>query len=231
MEIALTHLGTATVLLEIGSLRLLTDPALDPAGGHYRFGFGTGSTKTRSPAVPPSSLEGIDAVLLSHDQHADNLDAAGRTFLRTVPHVLTTRAAARRLGPPALGLSPGESSSLRSTEGLEVRMTATPARHGPPGSLPLVGHVIGFLLEWEGQRHGALYISGDTVRHTAMEEIGRQTRVGTALMHLGAVRFGISGPLRYTMGAADAARIAAAASSRRSRSPAYSSQVSSSPAL
>ena len=33
MHIRITHLGTATVILEIGSLRILTDPAFDPATG------------------------------------------------------------------------------------------------------------------------------------------------------------------------------------------------------
>ena len=31
MNIQLTHIGTATLLMEIGSLRILTDPVFDPA--------------------------------------------------------------------------------------------------------------------------------------------------------------------------------------------------------
>ena len=45
MNLSITHIGTATMLLEIGALRLLTDPVFDPAGGRYHFGWGTGSTK------------------------------------------------------------------------------------------------------------------------------------------------------------------------------------------
>jgi hypothetical protein len=37
--------------------------------------------KTVGPAVPPEALGRVDVVLLSHDQHFDNLDRAGRTFL------------------------------------------------------------------------------------------------------------------------------------------------------
>lgn len=77
-DFQLTHLGTAMVLLEIGGLRILTDPVLDPAGGVYSFGYGTRSTKLTAPAIEAASLMPIDAVLLSHDQHADNLDSAGR---------------------------------------------------------------------------------------------------------------------------------------------------------
>jgi hypothetical protein len=63
MKLTITHIGTATLLLEIapragsanGALRLLTDPVFDPPGGNYSFGWGTGSTKLTGPAVAPSS--------------------------------------------------------------------------------------------------------------------------------------------------------------------------------
>src|SRR5262245_64817642 len=81
IRMRLTHIGTATVLMEIGGLRLLTDPALDPAPRHYSFGPGTSSTKTETPALPAAGFGRLDAVLVSHDQHADNLDAPGRALL------------------------------------------------------------------------------------------------------------------------------------------------------
>ena len=48
----------------------------------------------------------VDAVLLSHDQHADNLDHAGRDFLNSAGRVLTTVAGAKRLDGHAEGLAP-----------------------------------------------------------------------------------------------------------------------------
>jgi L-ascorbate metabolism protein UlaG (beta-lactamase superfamily) len=204
-----THLHTAMALLELQGLRLLTDPVLDPAGREYAFGFGTRSRKQTETVLPPGGLGALDAVLLSHDQHGDNLDDAGRALLPTVKQVFTTRAAARRLGGNAVGLEPWESVTLGS-----VRVTATPARHGPPGSLPIVGPVIGFVLEWPGQVHGAVYISGDTVRFKGVDEVARRFKVGTALLHLGCVRFPISGPLRYTFSAQEAAQVAQALGAR-----------------
>ena len=47
----------------------------------YRFGWGTGSRKSRGPAIAAAALGPIDAVLLTHDHHDDNLDAAGRALL------------------------------------------------------------------------------------------------------------------------------------------------------
>ena len=81
MNTRLTHIGGPTVLIEVEGWRLLTDPTFDPPGGKYRFGWGTGSTKLSAPAVSPSELGPVDAVLLSHDHHDDNLDKAGRALL------------------------------------------------------------------------------------------------------------------------------------------------------
>ena len=167
-----TFIGTATVLFEFRRanqvLRLLTDPVFDGPGASYRVG-GVGAlryTSLGAPALRPEELPPIDAVLLSHDHHGDNLDSAGRRVAASAKQVLTTRAGATRLGRAGLqhvrGLDPWSTTEVRS-EGAEpfvVRVTATPARHGPPLSLPLVGHVIGFLVEWANQERGPLWIFG-----------------------------------------------------------------------
>jgi L-ascorbate metabolism protein UlaG (beta-lactamase superfamily) len=206
MEI--TYIGGPTALIEIGGLRLLTDPVFDPPGGKYSFGLGTGSEKLDAPALAVGDLGRIDAVLLSHDHHADNLDPAGRALLPSAGAVVTTASGAGRLRGNALGLDPWAATTLQAPGGPAVKVTATPARHGPPLSRPLVGDVIGFLLEWEGQRNGALWISGDTVYYRGVTEVGKRFDVGTGLIHLGGVRFPISGPARYTMNAKEAARVA-----------------------
>src|SRR4029077_702082 len=87
-----------------------------------------------------------------------------------------------------------------------VRITATPCRHGPPLSRPIVGEVVGFVLEWEGQRDGAVWITGDTVGFSGIPEVAERFDVGTAIVHLGGVRFPVTGPARYTMNAAEAIR-------------------------
>ncbi len=207
-EIKFTHVGGPTAIVEIAGLRFLTDPVFDPPGEHYSFGWGTGSKKLAGPAIAANDVGEIDAVLLSHDQHADNLDPTGRLLLPKAKQTVTTQVGARRLGENAVGLFPWQSIVVRSAEGLEITVTAVPARHGPPLSGGIVGKVIGFVLEWEGQRNGALYFSGDTVRYAGTEEIGRRFDVGTAVLHLGGVRFPISGPFRYTLNAKEAVAVA-----------------------
>jgi L-ascorbate metabolism protein UlaG (beta-lactamase superfamily) len=68
----------------------------------------------------------------------------------------------------------------------------------------LVGDVIGFALSWPGQEHGALWVSGDTVLYDGVRDVAHRLDVGAALLHLGGVQFPITGPIRYTMTAADA---------------------------
>jgi L-ascorbate metabolism protein UlaG (beta-lactamase superfamily) len=207
MELRLTHIGGPTALIEVGGWRLLTDPTFDPPGGSYRFGWGTGSRKLTGPAISASELGPIDAVLLSHDHHEDNLDAAGRAFLPSAAAVITTVPGAKRLGGDARGLEPWATTRLETPGRPPIEITATPCRHGPPLSHPIVGDVVGFALQWDGQEHGVLWISGDTVLYDGVRQVADRLRVGTALLHLGGVRFPISGPVRYTMTAKEAVEL------------------------
>jgi L-ascorbate metabolism protein UlaG (beta-lactamase superfamily) len=205
----ITHIGGPTTLIEVGGWRLLTDPTFDTPGRRYSFGWGTGSRKTTGPSIAPRELLSIDAVLLSHDHHADNLDYAGRAFLPRAKLVVTTVSGAERLKQNARGLAPWESLQLEREGRPDIEITATPCRHGPPASHALVGDVIGFALRWDGQQHGVLWVSGDTVLYEGVRQVARRLRVGTAVLHLGGVRFPVTGPLRYTMTASDAVELCA----------------------
>ncbi|WP_406045955.1 MBL fold metallo-hydrolase [Micromonospora sp. NBC_00898] len=206
-DVRITHVGGPTVLIEVAGWRLLTDPTFDPPGRRYRFGWGTSSRKLAGPAVPAAELGPIDVVLLSHDQHGDNLDDAGRALLPMAGVVLTTVAGAARLGGAARGLAPWRDVRLTAAGRPDLRVTATPCRHGPPLSRPLAGAVTGFAFRWPGQRHGALWISGDTVLYGGVRAVARRLRVGTAVLHLGGVRFPVTGPLRYSLTGREAARL------------------------
>ena len=203
----LTHIGGPTVLIAVGGWRLLTDPTFDPPGQRYGFGFGTGSIKLAGPSIPASDVGPIDAVLLTHDHHDDNLDPCGRALLPSAGVVVTTASGATRLGGNARGLEPWEATRLEAPGRIPIEITATPCRHGPPFSKPLAGDVIGFALGWDGQEDGVLWISGDTVLYRGVREVADRFRVDTALLHLGGVRFPVTGPARYTMTARDAVEL------------------------
>jgi L-ascorbate metabolism protein UlaG (beta-lactamase superfamily) len=194
--VRITHVGGPTALIEIGGLRLLTDPTFDEPGRRYSFGWGSFSRKVAGPAVATDALGPIDAVLLSHDHHADNLDAAGRALLPSAGTVITTAPGARRLGDGAVGLRAWETTRLGDLE-----IVATPCRHGPRLLKPLFGEVIGFALRREGR---TVWISGDTVMYDGVRSVAERLAVDTAIVHLGGVRFPVTGPLRYTLTASEA---------------------------
>ena len=206
-DVRLTHIGGPTVLIEVGGWRLLTDPTFDAPGRRYAFGWGAASRKLAGPAIPAEDVGPIDAVLLTHDHHGDNLDPAGRALLPSAGAVITTVSGARRLGGSARGLEPWESTLLELPGRPAIEVVATPCRHGPAGAHFIVGDVIGFALRWDGQTDGALWISGDTVLYDGVREVADRLTVDTALLHLGGVRFPVTGPVRYTMTARDAVEL------------------------
>jgi L-ascorbate metabolism protein UlaG (beta-lactamase superfamily) len=190
-----TYIGGSTALLEVDGLRLLTDPTFDPAGTSYTTPVYT-LRKTAGPAVPLAELEPIDVVLLSHDHHFDNLDHRGRSMLSRAAKVITTSAAAARLGGAALGLSPWETIEIATASQRRVRITGTPARHGPEDGDR--GPVTGFVLTGQDQPESGIYISGDTVWYEGVAEVARRFSIRVAVLFMGAARVGEVGPHHLT---------------------------------
>lgn len=216
LPIKLTYLDTAMMLLEIGPFRLLTDPVLDPAGTAYEEGP-IHLHKTSPAATTPAQLGAIDAVLLSHDQHDDNLDRAGRALLSTVPRIFTTPLAASRLGPNAEGLEAWSTATLSAPDGAQLTITALPAQHGPDGTQELTGPVTGFLLSSPllGDTN-PIYISGDTVPFPGLEQIAeRCAPVGLAILHLGRVQIAPAGDLTFSLSAEEAITLAQSLQARQ----------------
>jgi L-ascorbate metabolism protein UlaG (beta-lactamase superfamily) len=210
-DVTLTYIGGPTLLLEVGGWRILTDPTFDPPGKRYFFGWGTASKKLQGPAIAFDDLGPIDAVLISHDHHGDNLDPTGRELLPRMGRIVTTVPGAKRLGGGAQGLAAWQTTTLSGPGKEDITITATPCRHGPPGSRPIVGEVIGFALNWAGQQHGAFWITGDSVLYDGLREVPQRFSVGTVVTHLGGVTFPwLSGPLRYTMNAEEAVELCGA---------------------
>ena len=205
----LTYVGGPTLLIEWNGLRLLTDPTFDPGSTDYPTGAYT-LHKTQSPALAPEQLGHLDAVLLSHDHHFDNLDHAGRDLVSRVERVLTTTAGAARLGPNARGLAPWDEIGLRAPDGRPLRISATPARHGPEHGDR--GPVIGFVLAWDGDTPptSGLYISGDSVWYEGMREVGERFRIGAAILFLGAAKVAAAGALPLTLTAVEGVEAARA---------------------
>jgi L-ascorbate metabolism protein UlaG (beta-lactamase superfamily) len=197
----LTHIGGPTVLIEAAGWRILTDPTFDAPGRTYHFGWGSSSRKLTGPAIAAADVGPLDAVLLTHDHHADNLDDAGRELLPSAGIVVTTSSGAARLGGETRGLDRWATTTLEAPGKLPIEITATPCRHGPPFSHFVAGDVIGFALKWGGPDNGVLWISGDTVLYDGVRAVAERFTVDVALLHLGSAQFTVTGPIRYTMDA------------------------------
>lgn len=181
-------LGGPTALFEYGGLRFLTDPTFDQPRGYEVPGGSL--TKTAPPAAAPADLGRIDVVLLSHDEHPDNLDESGRALLADVPLTLTTPGGGKRLGAPARGLADWEAAELDRPGGGTVTVTGVPAVHGPAPRAAVeaaLGEVVGFVLTGAGLP--VVYVSGDNASGAAVAEIAeRFGPVDTAILFAGAPR-------------------------------------------
>jgi L-ascorbate metabolism protein UlaG (beta-lactamase superfamily) len=170
--VSVQYVGGPTAILELAGMRFLIDPTFDPPGT-YPIGE-RALAKTTGPALQPEQVGPVDAVLLSHDQHPDNLDRRGREYLEAVPRVLSTPSAGSRLGAVGHSLGSWQHVDLAAADGATVRVTAVPALHGPEGSEHLVGEVSGFVVSAPGLPR--VYVSGDNasldIVHAIADRLG-----------------------------------------------------------
>jgi L-ascorbate metabolism protein UlaG (beta-lactamase superfamily) len=151
----LTWLGHATVLIELGPLRVLTDPLLRGRIAHLR----------RHVPVPEPP-EALDAVLLSH-LHRDHADGPSLRRLSAAAPVLVPAGA----GPTVRRLGSREVVEMRAGDTIRLAggsVTAVPAVHDGRRS-PLHGGVgaLGFVVE----RGPRVYFAGDTDTFAGMAEL------------------------------------------------------------
>jgi L-ascorbate metabolism protein UlaG (beta-lactamase superfamily) len=206
MNLSITLIGGPTALIEFDGFRLLTDPTFD-APGDYQLPH-VKLEKLSGPAVGADAIGPVDAVLLSHDQHSDNLDKSGRDYLARASRVLTTLSGAKRLGGHAEGLAPWQTTELVGKNGRSLTVTATPARHGPAGIEPLSGDVIGFVLTSKAAHSRPIYITGDTVWYDGVAEVAHRFKAGVVLPFAGAAQ--TRGPFHLTMDTNDTVETASA---------------------
>ena len=138
------------------------------------MGLGVARRST-GPAVAAAELGPIDAVLLTTTTTPTTSTTPGGHCCR--PPVPCSPRCPARNGWAAMrtGSHLGDDPAA-GADRPTVDVTATPCRHGPPGSRPITGDVIGFALGWDGQRHGVLWISGDTVLYDGVRQVADRLR-------------------------------------------------------
>jgi L-ascorbate metabolism protein UlaG (beta-lactamase superfamily) len=192
--VKLTLVRHATLLVELGGLRLLVDPMLDPAGA--RPPIENTADERRNPLVelPFDPVSDLDGVFVTH-LHQDHFDdtAAARLPLdvpvfcqpedeaRLRHHGLATVAVHERAGWSGL------------------RIARTGGRHGHDALADLLGPVSGFVLD-------GLYVVGDSVWCSEVEQAIERHEPRIAVVNAGEARFVEGEPI--TMGVDDVREVA-----------------------
>lgn len=181
---AIGVVGGPTVVIDYGGTRFVTDPTFDEPRDYGVM------AKLTPPAIAAADLGPVDVVLLSHDDHHDNFDIAGRAWATSaVPVLLTGPGAATRIGAPAVGLSTWQ--TWHGARG-DVTVTAVPAVHGPlDGTRDASGHVnaevTGFVLQGSGLP--TVYVSGDNASLHPITDITQHfSHIDVAVLFAGASR-------------------------------------------
>jgi L-ascorbate metabolism protein UlaG (beta-lactamase superfamily) len=115
-----TYIGHATLLIEIGGKRILTDPNFDPALGRIL-------PRVSAPGIPLAELPKLDALLLTH-AHADHLSFDSLDALPDDIPLFAPPAISKWLGKQgyrhSIPVGPGESTKIG-----EVKIHAATATH------------------------------------------------------------------------------------------------------
>lgn len=157
----ITWVGHATVLIEVGGVRLITDPAVTKRLMHL----------VRRGPVP--LIDPVDAVLISH-LHMDHLHLPSLRRLGPVPELVVPAGAAplvRGLHPSRLvEVSAGDVHRLNAAGGV-VEVCAVEAEHsdrrGPHSRT--TARAIGYVIRHAGR---SVYFAGDTDLFDGMADIG-----------------------------------------------------------
>jgi L-ascorbate metabolism protein UlaG (beta-lactamase superfamily) len=192
-DVTMTFGGNATMLLRLGPFTLLTDPNFVHRGTRVYLGKGLWTTRLTEPALQPTQLPALDAIVLSH-LHGDHWDrVATRSLDKDTPVVTTPQAAealARRGFRGTADLTPWRTHEL--TRGADtLRITSVPGVHGPGPLAKVLPPVMGSVLElvrgggvdWRG------YISGDTLYRPFLAEVlERCGPLDVVIPHLGGTK-------------------------------------------
>ncbi|GAB4565758.1 MAG: MBL fold metallo-hydrolase [Anaerolineae bacterium] len=165
-----TFVGHATVLLDIGPIRIITDPLLRDRVWHLR-------RRAPNPAKRLLRQRRPDIILLTH-MHTDHVDLPSLRMLPEHTPILAPPGAAgyleKRVPQPVSEIGIGEQVKVQ-----DVTLTAAPANHNgfsppPRPNTPVLSYII--------QGPMTFYFAGDTDLFPEMLDIARLYAPDVALL-------------------------------------------------
>ena len=185
LPLTTTQIGTATTLIELDGLTILTDPYFSPKDTVWTGASGAKLISSYQPGLGLEQLPPIDLVLPSHEDYKDNLVDLDRRLLDG-RRVLMTPDGAKKLAPrPSVpGLKPWESVEAVGRTGRVYEVMGTPCWHLPGGEC--TGFVIaaGHFGKTD-YLPNAVYVSGDTVYMPELAKLRDQSHVSLATFNMG----------------------------------------------
>ena len=196
----------ATLVVEFAGRKLLIDPMLGALGTMPAI---ENSPNPRSnplvplPAAVPEIVQDLDAVLITHTHRDPWEEAAGRVLPKDVPLLCQPEDEVKLRGQGFTRVQPLQTGLIWNA--LEV--TRTGGQHGTGEIGRKMAPVSGFVLRGPGE--DALYIAGDTIWCSEVQQAIQQFRPAAIVVNAGAARFLEGDPI--TMAAADVVSVCRAA--------------------
>ena len=189
------QIRNATIILELGSHRILVDPMLAPKGALPPLRVF--SARQRNPLVelPDSAAQALESVthcLITHCQkgHFDHLDRAAKRWLRErqIPLICTAHDAPY-LAQRGLNVQPLPDDHAAPSPFLGGWIRTVRCTHGEGLIGRLMEHGVGYLLEMPGQP--SLYLAGDTVLTPTVRDFVLQYQPRVSVVPAGGARFDV----------------------------------------
>ncbi|HJT85434.1 MAG TPA: MBL fold metallo-hydrolase [Nitrososphaeraceae archaeon] len=207
-------IGNATVLIKYGGFTILTDPTFIHMHEKVPLGYGLESARLTNPAIEINQLPLLDLVLLSHF-HGDHFDQVAIRELDKSLSIVTNSHAVDELKIrgftntkkldtwESITFSKKDNNS-NSSNTVELRITATPGRHGPFPISMFLPKVMGSILDFKRKDDRTdnsnnnnnntnqlfrIYITGDTTVFDDIKNIPKKyPDIDLALLHLGGTK-------------------------------------------
>ncbi len=155
--VQVTWVGHATIAIDVGDIRIVTDPALTGRIAHLRR------------RVPEVDLGSVDAVLISH-VHMDHLHGRSLRKVSSGARLIAPRGARPLLtGCGFASIDDVGRGDIIEHRGIRIEVVHAEHGHGRGPHSRVTATPVGYVIEAGGVR---IYFPGDTDLHPQMHELG-----------------------------------------------------------